>query len=496
MLAMSIRRVSAALHLLDGGRHTLAATRGSIPARTHRHHGICPVRRLRGHAARERPSAAADEVGAGRKQMQASRATKFTIGGFRVGFDWSVVIVLGLVAWSLASQVLPSGFPGHSSQAYWIAALAAAGLFLGSLVVHELSHAIAARRVAGVEVEDITFWLFGGVARIRGELPTPRVQLLVAGTGPLTSLALGVVFWGMALLLAQLGAGTLAVFNLIPGSPLDGGRVLHAILWRLRGDRTRAALTAARVGQGVGAILIGLGVLGFVLAGNAGGLWTALVGWFVLGAARGEAQVAALRIGLGDSRVRDVMRTQPVVGPAWFTVEAFLQRFVPEHAHLPFPVQEFDGRLSGLVTLDALRRVPPERRALLRVGQVALPLERAITVTPDASAVEVAARLATTRQTLALVLDEGRLVGVVSPTDLSRAIALGQSFPRGRGAGPFGPVAQPTAPPPANAPPAPPPPQGAAPAPAGWSPQAGPAPQGGPAGRGGPAVPRPGSRET
>src|SRR6266540_328088 len=287
----------------------------------------------------------------------------------------------------------------------------------------------------------------------------------------------------MALLLAQLGAGslvagtllwlgvmngTLAVFNLIPGSPLDGGRVLHAILWRLRGDRTRAALTAARVGQGVGAILIGLGVLGFVLAGNAGGLWTALVGWFVLGAARGEAQVAALRIGLGDSRVRDVMRTQPVVGPAWFTVEAFLQRFVPEHAHLPFPVQEFDGRLSGLVTLDALRRVPPERRALLRVGQVALPLERAITVTPDASAVEVVARLAMTRQTLALVLDEGRLVGVVSPT----------------------------APPPANAPPAPPPPQGAAPAPAGWSPQAGPAPQGGPAGRGGPAVPRPGSRET
>src|SRR6266702_24739 len=125
--------------------------------------------------------------------MQASRATKFTIGGFRVGFDWSVLIVLGLVTWSLASQVLPSGFPGHSTQAYWIAALAAAGLFLGSLVMHELSHAIAARRVAGVEVTDITFWLFGGVARIRGELPSPRLQLLVAGIGPLTSLTHGAV---------------------------------------------------------------------------------------------------------------------------------------------------------------------------------------------------------------------------------------------------------------------------------------------------------------
>jgi Zn-dependent protease len=402
--------------------------------------------------------------------MQGSRTTRFAIGGFRVGFDWSVLIVLGLVAWSLASQVLPSGFPGHSTQAYWIAALAAAGLFLGSLVMHELSHAIAARRMAGVEVTDITFWLFGGVARIRGELPSPRLQLLVAGIGPLTSLALGAVFAGVAMLLAQFGAGglvagtvlwlgvmngTLALFNLIPGSPLDGGRILHAILWRLRGDRLRAALTAARVGQGVGVILIGLGVLGFVLGGNAGGLWTSLVGWFVFGAARGEARVAALRIGLGDSRVRDVMRTQPVVGPAWFTVEAFLQRFASEHPDVAYPVQEFDGRLSGLVTLDILRRVPPERRAALRVGQVALPLERAVTVPPDASTVEVASKLAVTRQRLALVLDERRLVGVVSPMDLQRAIALGQSFPGGRSAGPFGPVAQPTAPAPATAPPAP-----------------------------------------
>src|SRR6266536_3327012 len=350
--------------------------------------------------------------------MRGSRTTRFSIGGFRVGFDWSVLIVLGLVTWSLASQVLPSGFPGHSTQAYWIAALAAAGLFLGSLVMHELSHAIAARRVAGVEVTDITFWLFGGVARIRGELPSPRLQLLVAGIGPLTSLTLGAVFAGVAVLLAQLGAGslvagtvlwlgvmngTLALFNLIPGSPLDGGRILHAILWRLRGDRLRAALTAARVGQGVGAM----------------------------------------------------MRAQPLVGPAWFTVDAFVRRFASEHPDVAYPVQEFDGRLSGLVTLDTLRRVPPERLAVLRVGQIALPLERTGTVPPAASAVEVASQLALTRQSLALVLDGHRLVGVVSPTDLQRAIALGQSFPRRRSAGPFGPVAQPTAPAPATAPPAP-----------------------------------------
>jgi Zn-dependent protease/CBS domain-containing protein len=403
--------------------------------------------------------------------MHGNRTTRITIGGFRIGFDWSVLIVLALVAWSLASQVLPSGFPGHSTQAYWIAAVAAAGLFLGSLVLHELSHAIAARRTAGVEVEDITFWLFGGVARIRGELPTPKLQLLVAGIGPLTSLALGVVFWGIALLLGELGAGsliagtvlwlgvmngTLAVFNLIPGSPLDGGRVLHAILWRLRGDRTRAALTAARVGQGVGALLIALGALGFFLGGNAGGLWTSLVGWFVLGAARSEGQVAALRLTLGDRRASDVMQTEPAVGPAWFTVDAFLRRFAPAHPHTAFPVQEFDGRLSGLITLDLLRRVPPERREAVRVSQVALPLERAVTVQPDTSAVEVAARLTMSRQSIALVLDHSRLVGIITPTDLERAIALGRGFSRGdRPTGPYGPVAPPTAPPPGQAPPAP-----------------------------------------
>jgi Zn-dependent protease/CBS domain-containing protein len=378
--------------------------------------------------------------------QQRNRPASFQIAGFRVGFDWSVLVVLALISWSLATRFLPFGWPGYSSGAYWTAALSAAGLFLGSLMAHELSHAITARRVAGVEVEGITFWLFGGVARIRGELPTPRLQFLVAGVGPLTSFVLGGLFWILALLLDALGASglatgtlrwlalmnaTLAVFNLIPGSPLDGGRVLHAILWRRHGDRTRAAVTAARVGQGLGVVLIGLGLFSLVFGANAGGLWTALIGWFVLGAARSEAQVAGLRANLGERRVREVMSPDPVTGPAWFTVEGFLEQFAPYHRHLSFPVQEFDGRLSGLVSLDALRRLPPEQRRMVRVSQLARPLSAVVTAHPDDSAVEVAARLAASRQSLALVLDQGRLVGVVSPTDLARAVALGQGRPPG-----------------------------------------------------------------
>ncbi len=382
--------------------------------------------------------------------QQRHRPATFELGGFRVGFDWSILVVLALIAWSLATRFLPVSWPGYSDGAYWIAALGAAGVFLGSLVAHELSHAITARRAAGVEVEDITFWLFGGVARIRGELPTPRLQLLVAGVGPLTSLALGAVFWGLAVLLEALGAGglavgtlrwlaamngTLAVFNMIPGSPLDGGRVLHAILWRRHGDRTRAAVTAARVGQALGAALIGLGLFGFVFGANAGSLWTALVGWFVLSAARGEGQVASLRASLGERRVREVMSPDPVVGPAWFTVEGFLERFAAYHRHLAFPVREFDGRLAGLVSLEALWRLPPERRSQVRVSELARPLSEVVTARPDDPAVEVATKLAMSRQPLALILDEDRLVGVVSPTDLARAIALG---PGGGGWGPGG----------------------------------------------------------
>jgi Peptidase family M50 len=140
-------------------------------------------------------------------------------------------------------------------------------------------------------------------------------------------LAVGILSW---LALMNL---LLAVFNLLPGSPLDGGRVLQAILWRLHGDRTRAALTAARVGQGLGVALIGLGLVGFFFAANLGALWTALIGWFLLGSARSRAHTASLRASLGERRVAEVISPYPVIGPAWFTVDGFLERFAPYHRH-------------------------------------------------------------------------------------------------------------------------------------------------------------------
>lgn len=202
---------------------------------------------------------------------------------------------------------------------------------------------------------------------------------------------------------------------------------MQAILWRRHGDRTRAALTAARAGQGLGVVLIAFGLFGFAVGVNTGTLWTALIGWFVLTMARAEARSAGLRASFGGQRVGEAMSHDPVVGPAWLTVDGFLRGFAPHYRHLTFPVQEFDGRLTGVVSLDALRQVPPEQRTAVRVAALARPLGAIVTARPDDAAVELAAKLTASRQRLALVFDAGRLVGVVSPTDRVRASVLGQS---------------------------------------------------------------------
>jgi len=404
--------------------------------------------------------------------MSRSHPAAIRIAGQKIVLSWTLLIVVALIAWSLATQLLPADFPGHSSAAYWGAAAITTALFFASLLAHELTHAVLARRVAGVEVEDITFWLFGGMARMRGELPTPGSQLVVAAGGPAMSLLLGGGFWLLAIVLAAVGAAglpsgaalwlalmnaALALFNLIPGAPLDGGRVLHALLWRFQGNRDRAALTAARVGQSTGMVLVGLGLVELLmLPGNVtGGLWTALIGWFILGAARSEAQVASLRVRLGQRRVREVMTPDPTVGPGWFTVDAFLDGAAALQSQGgsggAVPVRDFDGRLVGVAPLELLRQVPPERRGLVRVRDLAIPLPALVVAHPDDLAVEVALRLAASRQRYALVLEGERVAGLVTPADLARPAPASPHVRPSPSAGP-GPAATPAPAPPSAEP--------------------------------------------
>jgi Zn-dependent protease/CBS domain-containing protein len=299
-----------------------------------------------------------------------------------------------------------------------------------------MSHALVARR-NGLGVEDITLWLFGGVARLSGEARNPGAELRIAGVGPLVSLALGVVFFAVAEVLLASGyhglvlasfawlAGInimLAVFNAIPAAPLDGGRLLRSIIWWRTGDRLKATRWASGAGQVFGWVLVALGLLTLFTRGNFGGLWLALIGWFLAGAATAESQQATVRDQLGALAIRDVMTPNPVTAPASMTVQDLLNSDLIRHRYSSFPLTDDGGPPTGLVTFNQIRRVPPHARAATQLRDIACSLEQVAQVRPEEPAVDLLPRLSECAEGRALVLSDGKLVGMISPSDISRVL--------------------------------------------------------------------------
>src|SRR5438309_4931223 len=248
------------------------------------------------------------------------------IFGIHVGFNWSLLVVAALIAWSLATGILPPAASGETSTAYWTAGVISAFVFLASLLAHELAHSVVAMQ-RGLKVEGITLWLFGGVSRISSETNSPGTQALFTFVGPLTSLVLGAVFYLVSI---AIGSGphpglvpatlswlgyiniSLGVFNLVPAFPLDGGRLLQSLIWLRTGDRLRATRIAARVGMGFAYLLLLSGLASFIFAGSLiGGVWSVFLGWFLLGAARPEEAGGLIRQALAGIRVREVMTPDP-----------------------------------------------------------------------------------------------------------------------------------------------------------------------------------------
>lgn len=355
------------------------------------------------------------------------------IAGIAVGVHWSVLVIMLLLAYGLAGAVLPRAAPGQPWPVYWSAAVVAALLFLVSLLLHEVAHAVVARHY-GIRVERITLWLLGGVAEFGGESPSPRADLFVSAVGPLTSIAAGLFFGagmylGRALDAPQVVVGALgwlalinlvlAVFNLLPGAPLDGGRVLRAVLWHRYGDQYRAAQVAARAGHGLGILLIFVGFAELLLGGALSGIWLALLGWFLVTAADTEAAASRYHALLGRVPVRTAMHGDPVCGYPNQTVDSFIRTIVVHCVHRAFPLRDPDGRPAGLIRLSDLTRVPADARTDTLLSQVALPLNRVAVVEAEAPLADVAQVIAAGG--LALVVDGGRLVGVVSTEDVTQA---------------------------------------------------------------------------
>ncbi|GAB3189562.1 Zn-dependent protease [Micromonospora palomenae] len=360
------------------------------------------------------------------------------IAGVPVGVNWSVLVIFLLIAWGLSANQFPQAYPGRSTAAYVLAGLAAAVVFFLGLLAHEVSHAVVAKR-NGLHVEGITLWLFGGVAELRGEAKNPGAELRIAGVGPLVSLLLGLFFGGIAVVLALAGqrglllgslawlAGInvlLAIFNVLPAAPLDGGRLLRAAVWKATGDRTKASVVAARAGWVLGALLIGLGLLQFLTGFGVGGLWLALIGWFLIGAAGVEERQARMGSALHGVRVGDVMTPQPQTASAEMTVADFVDHYLFAYRHSALPLTE-EGRPVGLVTLDRVRGIPADRRGSTTLAEVSCRAEDLVLARPEEQLNDLLPRLSECADGRALVVTDQRLVGIVSPSDISRAVQRG-----------------------------------------------------------------------
>jgi Zn-dependent protease/CBS domain-containing protein len=357
------------------------------------------------------------------------------ISGIRIGVNWSVLVIVVLLAYGLAAGEFPAAAPHRPAAEYVVAALVTAAAFFGSLLAHELAHSLVARR-NGVKVEGITLWLLGGVSRLQGEVASPAAEVRVAGVGPLVSLLLGGLFVLLAWLvdaagvrgvvvaaLAWLGGINvlLAVFNVIPAAPLDGGRLLRAILWRITGDRFKAAVWSARAGQVFGWVLVVVAAYLVLVLREYNWLWFALTGWFLIGAASAEGQQGELQSRLRTVPVRQIMTPDPQTVPPSVTVARFLNDHQPWLRHSAFPVVD-DGHTVGLVTMRRINQVPVGERDRTTLADIACPLSDVAQTTPDEPVADVLPRLNGCAEGRALVFSDGHLDGIVSPSDISRAV--------------------------------------------------------------------------
>src|SRR5215211_4520512 len=353
------------------------------------------------------------------------------IAGIEVRIDSSWVVVALLITYSmyLRTSVLYPELSGGGAVAL---AILSAVLFFGSVLVHELAHALAAQ-ARGIRAQDITLFLFGGATRAKLDARGPGDEFLIALVGPLTSGLLAGLFGLVATLgrdlLSRPLAGTfgylawtnllLAGFNLVPGFPLDGGRLLRAAIWKTTGNLARATRTASLSGQAVGWLLVAAGVASLLAGDLAGGIWFAFIGWFLVQDARSSYQDLQLQQLLGGVEAEDVMAADLVRIPPELSLQDAVDDYFMRYDHSAFPVEE-QGRTIGLLTLRGIRRVPREQWPIHRVRDHMVPLSDQVVVAPDARLDGVVGKLQDGETGRVLVAQDGEVVGIITPSDLTR----------------------------------------------------------------------------
>ncbi|HYI66482.1 MAG TPA: site-2 protease family protein [Candidatus Limnocylindrales bacterium] len=367
----------------------------------------------------------------------------FRVRGIQVGVHISWLVVFALVTWSLAMGFLPEAIPDIAPVEAWLVGGVSAILLFASVLLHELAHSFAALS-RGLPVHSITLFLFGGVSNLSAESKEPRTEFLVAAVGPLTSFAIAGAAFLFALLPLDPRLGVVASylaivnlllggFNLIPGFPLDGGRVLRAIVWKATGSIQRATQIAASVGQFVGYAFIAWGVLGVVDGDLLGGLWTAAIGLFLQNAAASSVQHLALEQRLAAVRVRDAFTADATAASPGLNLGDLIEdHFLRRKRRAVLVVG--GARLVGIVTVGDLQKVARERRGSATAAEVMTPADRLITIAPAATLQQAADVLAQHEFDQLPVVDDGRGLGIITRADIMREFQIREALDIGQGA--------------------------------------------------------------
>lgn len=368
--------------------------------------------------------------------MFGTRIELFKLFGIPLRLDTSWFIVAALVVWSLATGAFPYMRPGLSPATYWVMGAAGAiGLFT-SIVIHEFFHALVARRNQ-IPMRGITLFVFGGVAEMGAEPASAGAELRMAAAGPLASIALALIGFGvsdavrglwsapvvMVIEYLALLNGVLAGFNLLPAFPLDGGRIFRAALWTWKKNLAWATRVASRTGSAFSLMFMAAGVVAVLLGNLVSGMWWVLIGLFLRRASTASYQQVLLRRALEGEPIRRFMTANPVSVPAGTTVADLVESYIYKYHHPLFPVVD-DGRLLGCVTTRQVKSLPRDEWPRRTVGSLGTPCGSDNTIGPDTDALEAIAVMRRSGQPRLMVVEGDRLVGVVTLKDLLEFFAL------------------------------------------------------------------------
>jgi len=360
----------------------------------------------------------------------------FKLFGFEVRIDASWLILAVLIILSLSSGYFPFHYKDLSTRAYAIMGVVGAiGLF-ASIIIHEMCHSLVGRRY-GVPMHGITLFMFGGVAQMDQESKTPKAEFVMAIAGPIASFILAGAFYLLYLGLKPMAPTTiagvirylawinviLAIFNLIPAFPLDGGRILRAGLWAGKGNLRWATRIAARIGAGFGIVLIVLGIMALLGGSLVGGLWWCLLGMFLRGISHASYQQLLVRDTLSGESVERFIRKDPVTVPSNLSLADLLENYIYEYHYKMFPVVD-DGELRGAVSTRQVKDVPREKWERTTVGEVAEKPSESNSIKADTDASQALEQIKKTGNSRLLVVDGGKLEGIVTLRDMIDFLAL------------------------------------------------------------------------